>query len=100
MSFMRNKAIMKISITWIKAFIALTGLIVFSCISKTPTHKEKLDIQELTKNQPEEHGTLISAGDLQISNPLNAEWVTEGNSIYQVKCQACHKLTDEKLVGP
>ena len=73
---------------------------VVSCISKTPSNKEKLDVQELTKNQPEEHGTLISAADLQITHPLNAQWVTEGNSIYQVKCQACHKLTEEKLVGP
>ncbi len=23
-----------------------------------------------------------------------------GKSIYDVKCQSCHKLTDEKLVGP
>ena len=26
--------------------------------------------------------------------------MTEGKSIYDLKCQSCHKLTDEKLVGP
>jgi hypothetical protein len=31
---------------------------------------------------------------------LNAEWVGVGKSIYELKCQACHKLTEEKLVGP
>jgi len=81
--------------------ILLSGVVgVASCISKTPSNKEKLDVQELTKNQPEEHGNMVTAADLQITNPLNAQWVTEGNGIYNVKCQACHKLTDEKLVGP
>lgn len=73
---------------------------VFSCISKTPTSKEPLNINELTKNQKEVHGTQIKAEDVHLTHPLNAQWVEEGKSIYEVKCQACHKLTDEKLVGP
>ena len=72
----------------------------FACVSKTPTNKEKLDLQELTKNQPEQHGNEIKPGDIQLTTPLNAAWVTEGKNIYDVKCQSCHKLTDEKLVGP
>lgn len=70
------------------------------CIDKTPTHKEPLDTQALTKNQPETHGTEIVAGDVQLTNPLNEQWVAEGKAVYDVKCQSCHKLTDEKLVGP
>ena len=26
--------------------------------------------------------------------------VSAGKAIYELKCSACHKLTDEKLVGP
>lgn len=26
--------------------------------------------------------------------------VTTGKATYELKCQSCHKLTDEKLVGP
>ena len=59
-----------------------------------------LDVQELTKNQPETHGTQIKEGEITVSNPLNAEWVTGGKSIYELKCQSCHRLTEEKLVGP
>ena len=59
-----------------------------------------LDVQELTKNQPETHGTEIKEGDITITNPLNAEWVTGGKNIYELKCQSCHRLTEEKLVGP
>jgi mono/diheme cytochrome c family protein len=59
-----------------------------------------IDVQELTKNQPETHGDQLKEGDVTVSNPLNAEWVTGGKAIYELKCQSCHRLTDEKLVGP
>jgi mono/diheme cytochrome c family protein len=71
-----------------------------ACIDKTPSNKEPLDTQKLTANQREEHGTMVTSADVQLTNPLNAQWVNEGKSIYEVKCQACHKLTSEKLVGP
>jgi cytochrome c5 len=31
---------------------------------------------------------------------FNPKLAQEGKSIYDMKCQSCHKLTDEKLVGP
>lgn len=72
----------------------------FSCIDKTPSSKEPLDTQELTKNQVEEHGNELTAADIEITHPLNAAWVNEGKNIYELKCQACHKLNSEKIVGP
>ena len=86
--------------TKLATFITMVSLAFFACVDKTPSSKERLDTQELTKNQKEEHGTEIKPGDIQLTNPLNAQWVSEGKGIYEVKCQACHKLTDEKLVGP
>ncbi len=32
--------------------------------------------------------------------PLNATEAAAGEKEYEVKCSSCHKLTDEKLVGP
>ncbi len=32
--------------------------------------------------------------------PLNTTMADAGQKIFEVKCSACHKLTDEKLVGP
>ncbi len=31
---------------------------------------------------------------------LDAAMAENGNKIYEVKCNSCHKLTEEKLVGP
>ena len=62
--------------------------------------ENSVDIQELSKNQPETHGTEVKEGEIAFTNPLNAEWVTTGKGIYELKCQSCHRLTEEKLVGP
>jgi cytochrome c2 len=38
--------------------------------------------------------------DVKLTHPLDQGMITKGQSIYEAKCIACHKLTDEKLVGP
>lgn len=37
---------------------------------------------------------------VDISPSLDAAKAAEGTKVFGVKCSACHKLTDEKLVGP
>jgi len=38
--------------------------------------------------------------DVQVSDKLNKEEAESGEKIYELKCSSCHKLTDERLVGP
>lgn len=38
--------------------------------------------------------------DVKLDAALNEALATSGNKIFDVKCSSCHKLTDEKLVGP
>jgi hypothetical protein len=82
------------------AGFALTLLFINSCKEGVKKDQKPVDIQELTKSQPETHGPEIKESDVKITHPLNQEWVASGKAIYELKCQACHKLTDEKLVGP
>lgn len=37
---------------------------------------------------------------VELGATLDAAMAAEGEKIQSVKCSACHKLTDEKLVGP
>jgi mono/diheme cytochrome c family protein len=91
---------MKRTTLLLSALFFATTIGVIACADKKPSSTEPLDTQELTSNQPEEHGTEIKASDVQLTNPLNEQWVTQGKGIYEVKCQACHKLNNERLVGP
>ena len=76
------------------------SLLFFACNEGVKTDEKAVDVQDLTKDQPEVHGTEIKDGDITVSNPLNADWVAAGKSTYELKCQSCHRLTEEKLVGP
>ena len=38
--------------------------------------------------------------DVQVSDKLNKEEAEAGEKLYELKCSSCHKLTDERLVGP
>jgi mono/diheme cytochrome c family protein len=38
--------------------------------------------------------------NVELTHPLDEKMVATGQNIYNVKCQSCHKLTGEKLVGP
>ncbi|TKK68584.1 cytochrome c [Ilyomonas limi] len=38
--------------------------------------------------------------NVELSDKLNTTIADAGEKVYGVKCAACHKLTDEKLVGP
>lgn len=53
---------------------------------------------EILANAPEVHGTEVK--EIELTTPLNQEWVAKGKAIFDMKCMACHKLTEEKLVGP
>ena len=38
--------------------------------------------------------------NVEVPKNLNATLAENGNKVFGVKCSSCHKLTDEKLVGP
>jgi mono/diheme cytochrome c family protein len=38
--------------------------------------------------------------NVELTHPLDEKMVAEGKSISEVKCTSCHKLTEERLVGP
>ena len=87
----------------IKAFLlaALTAIAVFSCTTKEEADKaarKTPNPQELQDDSKEVHGPPVQK--VELTNPLNQQWVATGQQIYDSKCLACHKLTDERVVGP
>ena len=50
---------------------------------------------------------MISAGkgigeitEVKLNHPLIETMVDRGKNIYEMKCAACHKLSDQRVVGP
>jgi hypothetical protein len=85
----------------ITAFTAFIVLLMASCSGGgVKTDEPQVDVNELTADQDEVHGTLVKDGDITLENPLNAEWVSAGSAIYELKCQSCHRLDADRVVGP
>nr|WP_313994700.1 c-type cytochrome [Xanthocytophaga flavus]MDJ1493025.1 c-type cytochrome [Xanthocytophaga flavus] len=88
------------------AFVILVALCIGACSSGASDSTESSEGQEALEKAmkdgeaKEVHGSQISEADIKLTNPLNQGMITSGQSIYDTKCSACHKLTDEKLVGP
>lgn len=64
----------------------------YSTESKTPSGNPTYD--------PHRGEGKWSAENVNISATLDAALAEAGTNIQAVKCASCHKLTDEKLVGP
>jgi len=95
----KNHKNMKISFLLPVVFL-ISSMLTVACKEGVKEGEKPLDVEELTKNKPEVHGTEIQASEISITSPLNQEWVANGKAIYELKCQSCHRLTEERLVGP
>lgn len=73
--------------------------LMFSC-SENKAQEPETTQETSNTTTPETSTASLPTPEIQLSTPLNQDWVATGKSIYEVKCQSCHKLTDEKLVGP
>jgi hypothetical protein len=101
LKFNKKSTTMRLTKILLTAIITGGSLIFIACggggVSKDA---ESVDINKIASQQPEVHGTEVKESDITITNPVNAEWVTTGKATYELKCQSCHRLTEEKLVGP
>jgi cytochrome c2 len=79
-------------------------LLLAACVTpegKKPAGEQKpAATTETSSGQAEVHGTEVKPGDVTLTTPLNATWVSAGKATYELKCQGCHKLDDQRVVGP
>jgi hypothetical protein len=80
------------------ALFLLSTTLVVACNDGTDTTGETTE--PATNNATEVHGDMIQPSEVELNTPLNSTWVEAGKQTYDVKCQSCHKLTDERVVGP
>lgn len=91
-----------IAVAFVVSFFALR------CSSNQQKSEEsKQDNVASTSNLMKEAESIKDEGkgigkfkNIQMTHPLDEKLIAEGKPIYELKCFACHKLTDEKLVGP
>ncbi len=86
----------------ISTILFLTALVAaLSCnggaSSTTNDERESEVEQEEPKANPKGIGEVQN---VELTDPLNENRIISGKAIYEMKCAACHKLTDQRVVGP
>ena len=81
-------------------FLSLFFIVFMSCSdnSNSGTQQDYVDAEGSTAQ--EVHPGMITPAEVEITTPLNVTWVDNGKKMYDLKCQSCHKLNDERIVGP
>lgn len=84
----------------------LTVSLLFSCAPDKPQNAEefpdhpaaeKSAVEDVINNPTKGIGAVKS---VTLKTPLEQERVDRGLAIYEMKCSACHKLDDKRVVGP
>lgn len=91
--------------TYLFTLIVLTCFFVSACSPNKKTDDENNN--NVTSNPMKDAETTKDSNkgigkfsNVQLTHPLDEAMIKKGQPIYDAKCFACHKLTDEKLVGP
>ena len=61
------------------------------------------DTQQTTESENPSYDPNRGEGkfhDVELSDKLDADMAAKGQKIAELKCESCHKMTDERLVGP
>ena len=72
-----------------------------SCAPDKPAAEEgegNLD-QAVAANADDGKG-IGEVKNVELTTPLDQDRVKRGKAIYEMKCSACHKLNDQRVVGP
>lgn len=76
----------------------------FACNSNSSKGNESTSSDSSTASTATNEGSnpkgIGTHQNVQLTHPLDEKMVAEGQNIYNLKCGSCHKLTNEKLVGP
>lgn len=81
--------------------MAACALLAVGCSSKEEAEKAAAEApspSDLVDQDKIVHGPEVKS--VELTHPLNQEWVTKGKATYEMKCLACHRLDETRLVGP
>jgi mono/diheme cytochrome c family protein len=82
------------------------AFLLWSCAPDKPKNKEefpeqpannKSAVEDVISNPTKGLGAVKT---VTLKSPLELDRVNRGLAIYEMKCSACHKLTDQRIVGP
>ena len=75
-------------------------LILMSCGQANDKELTATMIPKQVNGTPDPDKGIGKFRDVHLDSTLDIETAAKGGKVFELKCSPCHKLTDEKLVGP
>ncbi|WP_066217579.1 c-type cytochrome [Formosa haliotis] len=85
------------------AFMLLTLFLLVSCVDGTKKESESEFVHPQVLREKPSRSPSKGIGpikEIELADSLDPEKVKKGKLLFQMKCASCHKLTDQRLVGP
>jgi cytochrome c551/c552 len=89
-------------------FFIATAIYVIACNSSSDNKSSASTTPDNSAAKTDTAASSTATGEkgvgkfqhVDLTHPLDQKMITTGKNVYDVKCASCHKLTNEKLVGP
>ena len=81
----------------------ISSLLIYSCGGGTGSENKDNSSAGTTSTANPDYDPNRGVGrftTVDVGDHLDAAMAAEGKKVFDVKCSSCHKLTEEKLVGP
>jgi cytochrome c551/c552 len=75
-------------------------LLLYACNSNENKPSEQLEVITPAKSTYDPNRGIGKFTTVDLGDKLDKKMADAGQAIFDVKCSSCHKLTEEKLVGP
>ena len=83
--------------------LSISIVYIVACNSNSDKSKDNAKEEPSTSTDPNVSSDPKGVGkykNVELTHPLDEKMIAAGKNVYDVKCASCHKITDEKLVGP
>lgn len=82
------------------SFLIFLAVLVFACGNDASDSSKDSSKKPVATKKVDDGKGVGSVRNVKLNSPLDAKMVASGKAIYEMKCSACHKLTDKRVVGP
>jgi hypothetical protein len=81
--------------------LAIAGLLVYACGSSDSSDANGDAPKSMIEQPREDDGKGVGEiKHVDLNDPLDQSLVEKGRGIFEMKCSACHKLSEQRVVGP
>lgn len=78
----------------------VSAMLLAGCVNKTAKSEDSAQPQSMVPDAPKDDGQGVGKYKNVTVGALDVKSAGSGQALFEAKCTACHKTTDQKLIGP